>query len=235
MVDKGRLMAVVLGIVFVLCGLALGWIAIRDAFFKKEEPKPQLTEAIPRDASLCLPSVPLGTDRESFIIPYGHSSEIKILFDAHSSVGGIWKGSNPKFVVMSPYKANIAAETDNTGWGATVRGRELGSEQFSPWLTIALPVEAKYLHEWIYANASLEIVFPALTGLQTFENRTSFVSRRIGFFVVSPEEFLLVEQHKKMEKESRENKNSIVILAICSVGVLFVGIVYIMASLERDR
>lgn len=181
-----------------LVGVMLSSIAVAFWLSAPAEEPPPLPEAIPRDVA------PFGSwpvkislnRRTAFIVPYGEEASVEVYFDSVYSIKRLWSGSNARLTIRTRTPRVFAAKTRSKSWDNLILTVGSGTSPFQPWLEASFPVEESLGHGWVEATAELEVAYPAPQGTSSFFNRRSHLKQEFRFFVVSPAEYELLEQHR---------------------------------------
>lgn len=221
MIKTGTKKSDKVGFIIMFCipiftGISLiGW-GIWDASKIPIEP-PRPPDGVPLDVSL---GVRDGNDYELpalyqlFAIPYMDPVTITIDFPERFSFAGRWNGSEAKFNILEPYSTELTAETHTDTWDESLYGKD---ESYAPFLKVTFSIDEENYHRAIKTKAELEILYPLQTkscsllecpqGVSGyFSNNQDLLARQIDLFVVSPEEYALLE--KNLEDYKRWMNNS---------------------------
>ena len=121
-------------------------------------------------------------------VPVASNQEIKISIDKVTSVHGLWRGSDVMFESEPPITAVVLPGQEND-WGTGITGlpSEKAEEVFVKITFDTIPKE--YLHTTIFVTVRMEYVYPDISGVNTFTDKTETGSRRVAFYVVTGDEY----------------------------------------------
>ena len=81
----------------------------------------------------------------------------------------------------------------------------------------------------------MDVVSPKIVGMKTFENQTNHVERTITFFVVSPEEQSMLEEHARWEQEEKKSIfNDVVMPIVTWFLCIGLGLGLILLAIRED-
>ncbi len=193
-------------ILLIILLLSFDIFLIRPVLISMKE-LPLFPKSVPNDINLYDEEnyeVKADTNLKSFLFPYGHPAKIKILFEKNISIYSHWKGSEPMFIITSPFVDTINAITMNDSWGDfKFRRGNSPMEDFIPWIETNFQLDKQYYHHWVTTIAKLNIVYPTIYnssyGTGTYSDEYSQVERSIKLFVVSPNEYQIIKNYKEID------------------------------------
>jgi hypothetical protein len=222
----------VLAVILILLGLLMLSSAVYSHIAAGDEPR--YPDEAPRDVPLLelankATDVPkISTDSSSFLIPCDEGVRINVLFEEKASVNGLWSGSNPMMQITAPYSNTFSADAHQETWGTQLPDNV---KRIEPSITVTFLVGKDYVHKWIQATASVEVVYPVriegfniyCPGGRCFRDEQELLSRDLRFFVLSPEEFVVVGQYIKWhDSRGGEQRLFAASALFLSVGLLVV-------------
>jgi len=228
--------------------LLLGVVILSFAAYSRimAGPEPQYPEGVPRDVPLLKPAegatdVPkISTNDSAFLIPCDEGVRIHALFEERKSVDGLWRGWAPMLQITGPYSKLFSGDTGQETWDTRLPDRVQGIE---PYITVTFLVGKEYVHKWIEATASVEIVYPLRIGGSSlycpgplraggcFMDKEEHLSRDLRFFVLSADESRAVGQYVKWH-DNRGNEQP---LFIASILFISIGLVAVFRGRLRKR
>jgi hypothetical protein len=137
------------------------------------------------------------------IAPFVHGSEWKISFEETKTLGGLWRGENPKLVIleqiMDSLNSNICfSENEYEGWSRKKKWNSISTLEFSkvrPYMKVKLPEpNPNCIHSMVKARASMNLKYPVIVGVRQYKNKTKWLSRELSFFTISKDELSILQK-----------------------------------------
>jgi len=212
-------------IVFFSAGSIWIHMLVHTSFIFPQIGEPPLPDGVPNIwRAFTLNYIPV--DKQFFVISYGKMANLEFKFESRRSIKGLWRGSEGKLIITAPYNATFEGATRTTSWGDLLIYQ--GSYGFEPWLRVTFPVEKEYYHEWISATVEMDIVYPIETPTAGhFTNWNAHLKRDIRFFVISPEEYEMLEEHRDWESFN-ESTVGVTIMVVILTSAFFSAGCYVM-------
>lgn len=219
---------------FILLALSLLYVAFflltTRAAAQAPTSEPPLPTGVPQDVAVMPGTVE--ADHQAFLVCYNKLTPIKVEFEDWSSLKGWWTGSNATFLVNTPESQQDRATTNSDSWPTIILSQDYDS--FTPWLGVTLFILPMYYHTWISASASLDIIYPAISGAITFSNKKAHFEREVQLFVISDEDLEMLNAHSSWTRATAAGTSGDVFGAVffIVVAVFFIlaGIATIMSG-----
>jgi len=229
---ENRLM-IFIGTVMIAVGI-LGVIYLSKEI-ASEKSQPPAPTALPPDIP---DGVPLGTGfigtgQQEFLTSYG-TKTLKVEFNPVGSIKRLWRGSNPKLIIIDPYSSNYPGETKTDTWSPVLLTQGYSLYTFTPWLEVTFPIEEEYYHQWITAVARMDILYPVYApgGFTIrYTNTSDTIEHPLRFFIITPEEYQLVRDFR-LGPRNPDNISPLIGSVIC---LILPGFIFIFQALTRKR
>jgi len=145
-------------------------------------------------------------------------------FDSVKSFSGVWSGENPRFTIDSPETLELKSETFTDSWDDwLVSSREY--TYVTPYLYVDSFSLSDYENQWVNCSASLYVLHPVSSGAFEYQNINDYRSRDINFYVVSPEDLNMIQQHEKWEDYNFGSATGTIVC--CATVVIIIPIIVI--------
>ncbi len=241
--------ALLFGSLLILFGIFIIAIDLRKPAPGQEPPLPQNLPSglwiVSNGQNLIPAYVPVGMRPENFnypldkflIVRYSDVIQCRIEFESHSSINGIWNGSNPYVNILSPFQTKFIGETHTEQWGRLLLSQGSGVKSFRPWLEFNFPINLAYLHNWISVSAQMNVSYPDFISTGKYKTNSTARYRKFDLFVISKEDLEMLREHDnwKSDFERYYMKRSINGLGILGILFILVGIFAITFSIYIYR
>jgi len=165
-----------------------------------EGPEPPLPEHYPRNIEFYSISFNkedvIEKDINPILISSTYNKDLVIEFKNVNSFSGVWSGQSPQFTIDAPETSEFNCGTLTDSWDDwLVSSREYKS--VTPYLYIDSFSLSNYANQWVNCSASLSVLHPVSSGAFEYQNINDYKSRNINFYVVSPEDLDMVQEHER--------------------------------------
>lgn len=196
----------IIGIIITLAGLAglVFFISLPSPLSEKkimssEETQDLLDGGVPEEVILAYNK----GNKERFILgsdtaPIISEAEWRIYFEEQNSLGGLWRGEKA-IMRINDFKDSVKCLPDNefAGYSKKKKWMSIHTHQYSkirPYMNVKVSApDQKYIHSWIKARASMDLIFPFLYS-SGFKNNNKTLERNLTFFVISEKEDALLRE-----------------------------------------
>jgi hypothetical protein len=148
--------------------------------------------------------LPVSQGQTFFIVPYDRQTNLTIYFEDINAFGGRIEGSNATFTVRSPYNSSQRGSTadESISFPNSIVSANESAIPTTPWIAVPFTPNEQQNHAWVIADADVNVTYylpvPASSvnlNLKVLSEYTQHLHRDLVFFVVSPEEYHMLQQY----------------------------------------
>jgi hypothetical protein len=149
-------------------------------------------------------TLPVSQGLTFFLVPYDRETNLTVYFEDVSAFDGRIEGSNATFTVLSPYNSSQRGSTadEPISFPDSIVPADEPAIPTTPWIALPFTLNEQQNHAWVIAQADVTVTYyqPVPVSGSDFQQHvlleyTQQVQRDLVFFVVSPQEYHMLEQY----------------------------------------